>query len=315
MPTADVNGVTLEHEIHGPADGEPLVLIMGLGAQLVVWPPAFIDRLTAAGFRVITFDNRDVGRSSRVEGPVPTVADLGRSLVAPQRADPPYRLRDLADDAAGLLDHLGIERAHVVGASMGGMIAQELTIGHPHRVASLTSIMSNTGARRTGRMSPALLPAFLRSRRGPARSIEASMEIGRLIAGPHFDEAAARELYALAATREGDAEAAAAGLARQTLAVTATRDRTADLRRVTAPTLVVHGLLDSLVRPSGGMATARAVPGSRLLMFPDMAHDVPDVRIPEITDAIVANCRRAPITAAVPVPVPVPVQAPAAPRA
>lgn len=297
MATAAVNGITLEYETHGSADGEPLLLVMGLGAQLIVWPPAFIDRLVDAGFRVIAFDNRDVGKSSRHPGPAPTIGDLARSLVAPKRVRPAYRLRDLADDAAGLLDALGIERAHVVGASMGGMISQELAIGHPHRVASLTSIMSNTGNRRTGRMSPKLLPAFLRSRRAPGgRSVEASLEVGRLIAGPHFDEQGARELYELAMSREGDAQAAAEGLARQTLAVTATRDRTEDLRQVRVPTLVVHGLLDPLVLPSGGMATARAVPGSRLVMYPDMAHDVPHVRIPELTAEIIENCRRAPVT-------------------
>lgn len=297
MATAAVNGITLEYEAHGSDDGEPLLLVMGLGAQLIVWPPAFIDRLVDAGFRVVAFDNRDVGKSSRHPGPAPTIADLAKSLVAPKRVKPAYRLRDLADDAAGLLDALGIERAHVVGASMGGMIAQELTIGHPDKVASLTSIMSNTGARRTGRMSPKLLPAFLRSRRGEP-SVETSIEVGRLIAGPHFDEQAARELYELAAQRAGDPKAAADGLARQTLAVTSTRDRTADLRQVRVPTLVVHGLRDPLVMPSGGMATARAVPGARLVMYPDMAHDVPAVRIPEMTDEIVDNCRRAPITAA-----------------
>ncbi len=301
MPAADVNGITIEHEVHGPVDGEPMLLVMGLGAQLLAWPPAFIERLVASGFRVVTFDNRDVGRSSRHDAPPPTVGDLARSLVAPARVRPPYQLGDLADDAAGLLDHLGIDRTHVVGVSMGGMIAQELTIGHPHRVASLTSIMSNTGGRRVGRMSPTLLPAFLRVRRSPGgRSVESALVLGRLIAGPHFDEDVAREAYLAASAREGDPEAAAAGVARQTLAVTATRDRTADLGRVTAPTLVVHGLLDPLVRPSGGMATARAIAGSRLVMFPDMAHDVPDVRIPEITDAIIENCSRAPVSATEP---------------
>ncbi len=295
MTAADVDGVTIEHEVHGPPNGEPILLVMGLGAQLILWPPAFIDRLTDAGYRVIAFDNRDVGRSSRIQAPVPTIADLATSLLAPRRARPPYTLRHMADDAAGLLDHLAIARAHVVGVSMGGMIAQELTIAHSSRVASLTSIMSNTGARRGGKLHPALLPALLKSRSAEAGSVEVAIEVGRLIAGPHFDEQAARDIHALSTSRGGDLAAARAGLARQTLAVTATRDRTADLRRVTAPTLVVHGLLDRLVRPSGGVATARAVPGARLVMYPDMAHDVPDVRIDEITVDIVENCRRAPV--------------------
>ena len=299
MIAALPNGVSIEFESHGDQDGEPLLLVMGLGAQLILWPQPFLDRLTGAGFRVIRFDNRDVGGSSRVEAPAPTVKDLARSLVAPGRARTAYTLRDMADDAAGLLDHLGIARTHVVGASMGGMIAQELTIGHPKRVASLTSIMSNTGARRAGRMSPKLLPTFLRSRSSETGSADEAIAMGRLIAGPHFNEDLAREIFTLARSREGDPVAAREGLARQTLAVTATRDRTADLRRVVAPTLVVHGLLDPLVRPSGGMATAAAVPGSRLVMYPDMAHDVPDVRADEMADEIIDNCRRAPVVAAV----------------
>lgn len=299
MTAAPANGLTIEHEVHGPPGGEPILLVMGLGAQLILWPPAFIDGLTDAGYRVVTFDNRDVGRSSRVDAPVPTTIDLARSLVAPGRARPPYTLRDMADDAAALLEHLAIDRAHVVGASMGGMIAQELTIGHPDRVASLTSIMSNTGARRGGKLHPVLLPALLKSRSAEGGSVEVALEVGRHIAGPHFDEQAARELHALATSRQGDLVAARAGLARQTLAVTATRDRTADLGRVTAPALVIHGLRDRLVRPSGGMATARAVPGARLVMYPDMAHDVPGARIPEMTAEVIANCRRASV--AVPV--------------
>ncbi len=298
MTAASVNGVTLEYEVHGPEHGEPLLLVMGLGAQLILWPQDFVDRITDAGFRVVRFDNRDVGRSSRVAAPAPTVRELAAALVAPKRAHAPYSLRDMADDAASLLDHLGMSRAHVVGASMGGMIAQELTIGHPDRVASLTSIMSNTGARRTGKMSPKLLPAFLKSRGSDEPTIDDAVAVGRLIAGPHFDEQAAREIYELGRSREADPVAAREGVARQTIAIAVTRDRTADLGRVTAPTLVVHGLVDPLVRPSGGMATACAVPGARLIMYPDMGHDVPEVRIPEITDAIVANCRRAPISLA-----------------
>ncbi|MCU1497526.1 MAG: putative hydrolase [Acidimicrobiales bacterium] len=295
MTAADINGLTIEHEVHGPTGGEPVLLVMGLGAQLITWPVTFIERLVAEGYQVHTFDNRDIGLSSRVDAPAPTVGDLATALVAPNRVKAPYALRDMADDAAALLDHLGIERAHVVGASMGGMIAQELAIGHPHRVASLTSIMSNTGHRRVGRMSPALLPTLLKTRRAQEPSIDDAMMVGRLIAGPHFNEAAARDLWQLARRRAGDPDSAAQGLARQTLAVLSTRDRTADLGRITAPSLVIHGLVDRLVRPSGGMATARAIPGARLVMYPDMGHDVPDVRIPEMADAVLDNFRRAPL--------------------
>ncbi|MBX3284557.1 MAG: alpha/beta fold hydrolase [Actinobacteria bacterium] len=297
MTAAAVNGITIEYEEHGPGDGEPVLLVMGLGAQLVLWPPAFIDALVASGHRVITFDNRDVGRSSRIDAPAPSVADLARALVARRSRSAPYSLADMADDAAALLDHLGIARTHVVGASMGGMIAQELAIRHPAKVATLTSIMSNTGERKYRHPSPALLPALLRVRSAEPGDTETGIEVARLISGPEFDEAAAREIEAVEVSRGGDPAEAMAGVARQTLAVLNSRDRTDDLRRLRVPTLVVHGLLDRLVRPVAGMATARAVPGARLVMYPDMAHDMPASRIPELTDEVLVHLARSPITA------------------
>lgn len=303
MPAAVVNGITIEYEEHGPAEGEPVLLIMGLGAQLVLWPPAFIDALVARGHHVVAYDNRDVGRSSRIDAPAPSVADMARALVARRSVSAPYSLGDMADDAAALLDHLGIARAHVVGASMGGMIAQELTIRHPARVATLTSIMSNTGDRKYRHPHPSLLPALVKVRSAEPGDAETAIEVARLVSGPHFDEQAAREIEALEISRGGDAAEAMAGVARQTLAVLNSRDRTDDLRRVTAPTLVVHGLLDRLVRPVAGMATARAIPGARLVMYPDMAHDMPAVRVPELTDEVLVNFARAPIAvASVPAP-------------
>jgi pimeloyl-ACP methyl ester carboxylesterase len=298
MPAAVVTGITIEYEEHGRPEGEAVLLVMGLGAQLVLWPPAFIEALVSRGYRAITFDNRDVGRSSRIDAPPPSVADLARALVARRSVSAPYSLGDMADDAAGLLDHLGIARAHVVGASMGGMIAQELAIRHPARVATLTSIMSNTGARKFRHPHPSLLPALLKVRSADPGDAETAIEVARLVSGPHFDEQAAREIEALEISRAGDPAEAMAGVARQTLAVLNSRDRTDDLRRVTAPTLVVHGLLDRLVRPMAGMATARAVPGARLVMYPDMAHDMPPVRVPELTDEVLVNFARAPIATA-----------------
>jgi len=294
VTAVDVNGVTLEYEVHGPDDGVPVLLVMGLGTQLVAWPVSFIERLVAEGHRVVAFDNRDVGRSTHLDGHRPPgLGQLAAALFTGRRADAAYGIEDFADDAAALLDHLGIEQAHVVGASMGGMISQELSIRHPHRVLSLTSIMSNTGARLKGRMSPKLLPTFLKARRSDSRDPADALMVSRLIAGPHFDEDAALQVHELSASREPSATAAADGLARQTLAVLTTRDRTADLGRLLLPVLVIHGLLDLLVRPSGGIATARAIPGARLVMYPDMAHDVPDVRIPEMADEVLANFARA----------------------
>jgi pimeloyl-ACP methyl ester carboxylesterase len=288
MTAALANGISIEYDVHG--DGEPMLLVMGLGSQLIAWPIEFVERLVHRGFKVIRFDNRDIGLSTKMSTPPPTRRQVVTALVNRRFAHSAYDLRDMADDAAGLLDHLGIERAHVVGLSMGGMIAQTLAIRHARRVASLTSIMSNTGDRRRGRTHPALLrrlPALMS--RGPDDAVSNGIEVFRLIAGPHFDPAAMRALTEEAFLRSYDAD----GLARQAMAVAASPDRTWDLRRVTAPTLVIHGLLDRLVMPSGGIATALAIPGSRLVMYPDMGHDLPLPRWDEIIDEIVENTRRA----------------------
>ena len=283
------NGLTLEYDEHGT--GEPLVLIMGLGAQLIAWPLDFVQLLAAEGFRVIRFDNRDIGLSSTIDAPAPTTWQLILSAVAPRFAKSAYTIDDMADDVIGLLDHLGIERAHVVGASMGGMIAQAVTTRHPARVVSLTSIMSHTGDRKHGRVKRTLLrklPKLMTRSRDDA--IEKGVEMFRLISGPHFDADAARLQGEEALARSWRPE----GAARQTVAVAASLDRTWDLGRVRVPTLVVHGLVDPLVVPSGGIATAQAVPGSKLVMYPDMGHDLPVPRWVDIVGEIVANGRRAP---------------------
>lgn len=291
VTAARLNDLTIEYESYG--DGEPLVLVMGLGGQLVAWPMDFVDRFVERGFRVIRFDNRDVGLSSEMPGPPPTPGQILRAAASRRRAPAAYSIEDMADDTAGLLDHLGLTRAHLVGVSMGGMISQALAIRHPARVASLTSIMSNTGDRRRGQPRPALMAKMLRLSRHPAltpdEAVARSVLVFSLVSGPHFDEAEVRALAEQAVARHIDV----AGTARQTVAVLASADRTAGLRRLDVPTLVVHGLVDPLARPSGGVATARAVPGSRLLMFPDMGHDLPRPRWDEIVEAVVANTRRA----------------------
>ncbi|HEU4840642.1 MAG TPA: alpha/beta fold hydrolase [Ilumatobacteraceae bacterium] len=282
------NGLTLEYDEHG--EGEPLLLVMGLGGQLVAWPLGFVELLTARGFRVIRFDNRDIGLSSQIDAPPPTTRQVLLWTVLPRFAKAPYTVDDMADDAAGLLDHLGVERAHVVGASMGGMIAQAMAIRHPHRVRSLTSIMSNTGDRKNGRIKRSLLrklPRLISRTEGDA--VEKGIEVFRLTAGPHFDPEAARQMGQEAFERSWRPE----GAARQTVAIAASKDRTWDLGRVRAPTLVVHGLADPLVTPTGGMATARAVPGAKLVMYPDMGHDLPLPRWPDIVGEIAENARRA----------------------
>jgi pimeloyl-ACP methyl ester carboxylesterase len=263
---------------------------MGLSGQLVDWPDDFVDLFVARGFRVIRFDNRDVGLSTEFTWQPPSRWRTVLALLFRRKPKAGYVVDDMAGDAVGLLDRLGIPAAHVVGVSMGGMIAQALAIGHPARVASLTSIMSNTGDGKHGRIGPRLMLTLGRmgEPRGEA-AVEQALEVARLVSGPHFDEDEARPMVERSIARSFRPE----GVARQMAAISASPDRTASLAKVTAPTLVVHGLLDQLVRLSGGIATAQAVPGSRLLIFPDMAHDLPRPRWEELADAITANADRA----------------------
>jgi len=290
MASAHVNGIDIEYDTHGDPTAETILLVMGLGGQLVAWPIDFVERLVAAGFHVVRFDNRDIGLSSKIDAPVPTRRELVLGVLSRRFATSTYLLSDMADDAVGLLDHLSIDRAHVVGASMGGMISQTIAIRHPQRVLSLTSIMSNTGDRKHGAISMSLLRKMPKLMTGAADdAVENGVRMFRLISGPRFDEAKAREFVAAAVARSYCPE----GAARQTMAIMASPDRTEALASVTAPTLVVHGLADRLVRPSGGVTTAKAIPGSRLVMYPDMGHDLPEHRWDEMIGEIVANARRA----------------------
>ena len=295
MTSAEIGDVRIEYVIDGPEDGEPMLLIMGMGAQLVAWPPDFVEMLVDQGFRVIRYDNRDQGLSTFTDTPPPTRGAVAKGLAARRWAISDYTLSDLADDAAGLLDHLGLASTHVVGVSMGGMIAQELTLRFPERVRSLTSVMSNTGHRRHGRTSARLLPALMRQIRAAApttreEAIERGVMAFRVIAGQDFD---ADEMRLMAEAHVNRGAQTSVSRDRQLNAINASPDRTARLAEVAVPTLVIHGLQDKLVLPSGGVATARAIPGSRLLLFPDMGHDLPRGRRQEMADAIVQNAHRA----------------------
>jgi pimeloyl-ACP methyl ester carboxylesterase len=286
MAAVGANGITIEYEEQG--DGEPLLLVMGLSGQLTDWPLGFVDELAARGFRVIRFDNRDIGLSTEFTSTPPTTGQLAKAVLARRPVPAEYRISDMAADAAGLLDALGVERAHVAGISMGGMITQ--AIEQPTRVRSMTSIMSTTGNRRVGQPKLSLVRRFAR-RQVPTRetAVALGLETFRAISGPTFVEAEAMEMVEASIARSFRP----AGVARQTAAIIASPDRTPGLRRLDLPALVIHGLVDPLVRLSGGVATAAAIPGSRLLVFNDMAHDLPRTRWQEMADAIAANAARA----------------------
>jgi len=286
------SGITLAFETFGTSDDEPLLLVMGLGGPMNWWHRDLCTRLAERGFFVIRFDNRDVGRSSRVPGQgrlsrkALVRAYLGDSRVAP------YTLSAMADDAFDLLDALGIRSAHVTGVSMGGMIAQTMALARPGRVRSLVSIMSTTGSRRVGWSDPRLLRLLLAP---PARSraeyIERAPIAWRVIGSPDYP--APPDDIRERAGETWDRGADRAGATRQMFAILAQPDRTAGLRRLRLPTCVVHGVADRLVHRSGGLATARAVPGAELVLVPGMAHDMPRELWPIFVDAIVRTAERA----------------------
>jgi pimeloyl-ACP methyl ester carboxylesterase len=283
---ARANGIDLCYEIFGDAGAEPMLLIMGLGAQMIHWDDDFCRQLAARGFRVIRFDNRDIGKSSHLSGGKRlTAVELLklRFLKIPVAA--PYRLRDMAEDVTGLMDALGIKSAHLVGASMGGMIAQEIAISFPRRVRSLTSIMSTTGNPKVpqpSREAAALLMA------PPPTTKEEFFErfaqtwkilrVGSFPQDEALDRSRAERTFARGLNP--------AGVGRQLRAILASGSRKERLRQVRAPTLVIHGTVDPLVRPEGGKDTAASISGAKLLMIEGMGHALPIPMWPQIIDAI-----------------------------
>jgi pimeloyl-ACP methyl ester carboxylesterase len=290
MPRARVReGIEIEYETLGEAGADPLVLVMGFSLQMISWDLRFCELLTGRGFRVVRFDNRDVGLSTKL-GHLGT-PDFARAMMG-DRSAAPYAIEDMADDLAGLLDALGLPAAHLVGASMGGFIVQEMAIRHPARVRSLTSIMSSTGNRLVGQPRPEALGALLMPPPADrAAALDRAVVIWKTIGSPGFpfDEKRVRELAGASWDRDHDAS----GVARQAAAVFTQRDRTVDLHGVQAPALVVHGAEDPLLTLSGGQATAEAIPGARLLVVPGMGHELPPGAWPTVVDAIVDNARRA----------------------
>jgi pimeloyl-ACP methyl ester carboxylesterase len=285
---AQVNGVEIAYETIGDPSDRPLLLVMGLGMQLIHWDLELCRRLAARGFRVIRFDNRDSGRSTQIDAPVPNLlrgmAGLGMQV--------PYRLDEMADDTFGLLDHLGIEAAHVTGVSMGGMIAQAMAIRRPERVLSLTSVMSTTGDRRVGR--PKLRVWSALTRRAPREKlayVEHFVRVFKLIGskGIPIDEERIREVAAISYERGSHP----AGTGRQLAAILASGDRTERLRELHVPTTVIHGKSDPLVPFRGGVATARAIPDAKLIAIPGMGHDLPVQVWPQLVDAVAETAGRA----------------------
>jgi pimeloyl-ACP methyl ester carboxylesterase len=291
---AQVGDVELCYETFGDSQDPALLLIMGLGTQMLAWHEDFCGELASQGFFVIRYDNRDCGRSTRFDKVPPPSP---REIVTRRPRNVAYTLDDMADDAAGLLDHLGIDAAHVVGASMGGMIAQMLAANHPDRVLSLTSIMSSTGSRFTGQPHPRALPLLLRRPpRDRDQYVDSLSAMFAVIGSPGFDRDMDELREFLGAAY--DRGVTSAGTGRQLAAILASGNRTTALRRIKAPTLVVHGTADRLVRPSGGKATAKAIPGARLLLVKGMGHDMPRGAWPQLLDAILENAKRAPVAVA-----------------
>jgi pimeloyl-ACP methyl ester carboxylesterase len=289
MARVPANGIELEYDEFGHHDDPALVLIAGLGAQLIDWPAEFCEQLAGHGLRVIRFDNRDAGLSASLDSL--GTPDLGAVLSGDQ-ATVPYLLADMAADTVSLFDALGIARAHLVGVSMGGMIAQQAAIDYPGRLLSLCSISSTTGDASVGQATSEALAALARP---PAttreQTIRASAASSRVFSSPGFGLSDEEMLQR--ATTKYDRSHRPQGRLRQIAAVAASPDRTKALRDVTVPTMVIHGDADPLVNVSGGHATAAAVPGAELVIIPGMAHDLPRALWPQIITAIVSNTKKA----------------------
>ena len=281
------NGLTLEYEEFGDRHAPPLLLVMGLGAQLTLWPIELVEALVGRGFRVIRFDNRDIGLSHKMEGakaPGMVRHILARRIGLKPRV--PYTLADMAADAVGLLDALNIDKAHIVGASMGGMIAQHIAFSHPDRVLSLTSIMSSTGNPKLPRAQKAALDVLTKRPQSLAETVlvDHGVRIGRTIGSPGYppDE----ERLRANVTRDFRRSFYPAGMPRQLAAIIADGCRRERLARIAAPTLVIHGEADPLIPLAAGQDTAAHIQGARLKIIPGMGHDLPLALVDEIADAI-----------------------------
>ena len=268
VKTVKANGIELAYESFGDVTDPTMLLVMGLGTQMLAWPEEMCTALAVAGHRVIRYDNRDVGLSTHIDVPAPSLPNM---LL---KRGTPYAIADMAADAYGLLDALEIDRFHLVGASMGGFISQAMAIAQPSRIDTLTLIMTSTGSRRVGRPTPAVMKRLATAVEPNDRQavIDGTVETYRVIGSPdHLDEERIRVLAGEAFDRSFNP----AGRLRQLAAILAQPDRTSQLRELTMPTLVIHGLNDPLVTPSGGIALAKAIPGATFIGHSGMGHDLP----------------------------------------
>jgi len=286
------NGISITYEDKGPKDAPAILLVMGLGGQLTLWPDEFVDALVAHGFRVVRYDNRDVGLSTRFDAAgVPNLKWMfvKAALKLPVRSA--YTLADMAADGMALLDHLGIVRAHVVGASMGGMIAQHIAARYPDRILSLTSVMSTTGNPRLPRAQKEAMRVLAnRPMSGDKEALIAySVNAARVIGSPGYP--AAEERLQRRVRSDFERGWYPQGVARQMAAIVADGDRRSMLKDVKAPTLVIHGEADPLVPIAGGRDTAETIPGARLLTIPGMGHDLPLALVDTLADAIAEHAK------------------------
>lgn len=288
---ANVNGVSLCYDTFGDRKDSPLVLIMGLGAQMIAWDPEFCRQLAAQGHFVVRFDNRDIGLSSKFDAAgVPNIQLLVMTMLQRKPVKAPYTINDMADDTAALIDALDLGPSHIVGASMGGMIAQQLAVRQPDKVRTLTSIMSSTGNPNLPSAKPAALAALMTPAPTELKAYLANYQkIWSVLRGPAFPEEAERDLERGREVFQRGLNPA--GVARQMAAIFALGNRKAGLAAIKAPTLVIHGDLDPLVPVEGGIDTAEAIPGARLVRVPKMGHALPVGVWPEVIGAIAAHTR------------------------
>ena len=296
MTSVIANGISIDYDSFGSNDGEAILLISGLGTQRIRWSISFCEDLAARGYRIIRFDNRDAGLSTHFpDFPAPDFSAVAAAVAQGRRPDVPYTLRDMAADAVGLMDGLSIGRAHLVGRSMGGMVAQLVASEYPRRVMSLTSIMSSTGNPALPSAAPDVMAMLTRPAPHPvgdeAGFLAHSLGFARRIAGSGypFDEEAHRALILEETRRAYDPS----GFGRQIAAIAATGDNRSRLAKITAPTLVVHGADDPLVAPAAGMDTASCIHGADLMVIDGMGHDLPPHLYKRVSDAIIANALRA----------------------